>query len=112
MNILYNQLNKLRKPSTMVKILGIPLLWYNIGLTDRDTIKKDFYQKGYQTSQLFKNVPVWDKYAEPFFGKQLSILFSSGNAFMRGMMSDNDDKTQVNATLNQMKKEIEKDLGE
>ncbi len=112
MNLLYSQFSKFKKPLFVAKAIGIPLIWYNIGLIDRDTVKKDFYQKGYQTSQLFKTVPVWDKYAEPFFVKQLSILFSASNSFITGMLSDNTDKDRTIVTIKQMKKEIENDLQE
>lgn len=87
-----------------------PIAWYYIGTFDRDNIRKSMYCKGFNLSQKFKRYPVWDRYAEPIIVKQFSILFTGGNAFIKGMLSDNLNKQSVDKTLKQFNDEIQKEL--
>ena len=89
-----------------------PITWYYIGTFDRENIRSSMYNSGYNLSQRFKQYPTWDKYAEPIMVKQFSILFTGGNAFIKGMLSDNENKKSVNKTLNEFKNEIEKELND
>ncbi|QKF94669.1 hypothetical protein QKU48_gp1211 [Fadolivirus algeromassiliense] len=89
---------------------AFPLIWYQVGTFERDYVRKSMYDRGLSLSQRMKKYPVWDRYAEPIMVHQFSILFTGGNAFIKGMLSDNENKKIVNKTLDEFKKEVEKEL--
>ena len=68
------------------------------------------YNKGLTLSQKFKKYYYWDAYVEPFAIRQFAILFTAGNAFIKGMIADNEDKTKVALDMEQFKKDIEEEL--
>src|SRR5271169_3540757 len=88
----------------------IPLLWYYIGTHDKNVTRTIMFNKGLIMSQKFKKYPAWDNFVEPFMIRQFSILFSAGNAFIKGMVSDNDDKTIVNLALTELKENVQEEL--
>ena len=90
--------------------VATPLLWYYVGTYDRNYIRGKMYDKGYNLSQSFKQYPIWDNYAEPIILKQFSILFTGGNAFIKGMLSDNDDKANVDKILKEFESSVSKEL--
>lgn len=87
-----------------------PVLWYNLGKSDKNSVKQKMFYNGLVISQYFKQHPSWDKYAEPLLVKQFSILFTAGYSFLNGMMSDNDDKHSVKRVMDQLKNEIISEL--
>jgi hypothetical protein len=93
----------------MPYVIG-PILWYQVGTYDRNYIRTKMFDKGYNLSQKFKKYPAWDNYAEPMIIKQFSILFTGGNAFIKGMLSDNEDKAHVTQILEEFESNISKEL--
>ena len=92
------------------KSVTIPLIWYSLGYCDKENLKKNAYKSGYNISQYMKKYPTWDKYAEPFFIQQFSIIVSTGYSFIEGMISDNEDKITIGKNIIIMRKEIIDDL--
>ncbi len=100
---------KLFKYSSFV---ATPFIWYYIGTRDRDTIRRNMYNHGLNVSQKFKKYPVWDNCVEPFIIRQCLILFTAGNSFIKGMISDNKNKFIVDREFDNLKKEIVKELND
>lgn len=92
--------------------VGLPLMWYYTGTFERDNVKKYMFNKGLSLSQKFKKYPQWDNYVEPIIINQCSILFTGGNAFIKGLISDNDNIDDINQDLESYKKSIESDLND
>jgi hypothetical protein len=88
-------------------------LWYYIGTRDKKLLKTTMYNKGYNLSQKFKLWPAWDIYAEPLIINQFSILFTAGNAFIKGLISDNENdiKSDIDKYVTEVKSELG-DFGE
>lgn len=86
----------------------MPFIWYNIGTHDKKYTRIVMYNKGLALSQKFKRYPVWDAYVEIFAIRQFTILFTAGNAFIKGMVADNDDK--INVELDKFNNDIEEEL--
>lgn len=91
-------------------IVATPLAWYKLGLNDKNHIRKASFNKGRQLSSSFKQYPAWDKYVEPFFVKQFSILFTASHCFIEGMVSDNDNLDEIKKDLKSMHKDIEEEF--
>lgn len=87
-----------------------PMLWYKVGTYDRTYIRNKMYNKGYNLSQNFKDYPCWDNYMEPLLIKQFSILFTGGNSFIKGMLSDNEDKSKVSKILKELETDVSKEF--
>jgi len=85
-------------------------IWYTIGLLKKDTVRMYMYNMGLSLSQKCKKIPYWDKYVETFFIKQLAIMFAAGNSFVEGMVSDNDNKEEIEHELEEMRVEIKDEL--
>jgi hypothetical protein len=92
------------------KLVLVPLIWYGIGRPDKEKIRTNFHDKGYQLSQRFKNYPVWDRYAEPFFISQFTNIFIAGHSFLEGMASDNENQSRIQKKLDEMDKNIKKEM--
>ena len=90
----------------------MPISWYYIGTHEKEYVKKTMFNKGLALSQKFKKYPQWDNYVEPAIVKQASILFAGGNAFIKGMASDNEDKSKINKSIEMYKKDIETELND
>lgn len=88
----------------------VPLMWYYVGTHDREYVKKTMYYKGLKLSQRFKKYKQWDGIIEPFIVKQASIIFIGGNAFIKGMTSDNENKEEINKSIDFYKENIKKEL--
>lgn len=82
-----------------------PISWYYIGTRDEEHIKQVMYNKGLYISSQFKQYKVWDAYVEPSIIRQMSIIFKAGDAFIKGLVSDNDTDLLV-----EYKHDIEKEL--
>lgn len=85
-------------------------LWYKLSFIDQNNVKKNSFDIGFNLSQKFKPYPIWDKYIEPLFIKQFSIIFISGHSFLKGLISDNENKKQMDKYMNQMRKNIQKEI--
>ncbi len=87
-----------------------PLIWYYIGTHDKKYTRITMYNKGKILSHKFKKYPIWDAYVEPFAIRQFAILFTGGNAFIKGMISDNENTTEINLAMEQFKNDINEEL--
>lgn len=90
----------------------VPMVWYYLGTHDRELVKANMFNRGFNLSQRFKKYPFWDHAVEPLIVKQSSILFAAGNSFIKGMISDNDNSNELKDSLAIYKQEIEKELKE
>lgn len=90
----------------------LTFLWVKLSFLDKDNVKRKSFISGFNLSQKFKPYPVWDKYIEPLFIKQFSIIFISGHSFLSGLVSDNKNKKQINKYMNQMHDNISKEIKE
>lgn len=90
--------------------IGLPIVWYYAGTFERDNVKRYMFNKGFDLSQKFKKYPQWDNYVEPVIINQFSIIFTGGNAFIKGLISDNDNIEEISQDLESYKKSIEHDL--
>ena len=92
--------------------VSLPFLWFYIGSYDRQTLKSNMYIKGRNLSQTFKPIPYWDRYAEPIIINQFSNIFAAGNSFIKGLVSDNEDRESVNNSINRYRQDIDEELSE
>lgn len=90
--------------------LGIGLGWIYISSFDKIDAKKSAYNKGYMLSQKFKKYPSWDRYMEPFIINQFAFLFGVSNAFIKGLISDNEPNPFIKESLEEMNNEITEDI--
>ena len=102
--------SRFTKPWLYAKAIGIPLLWHGIGRPDKEDVRDNFYNKGYRLSQNFKDYPTWDRYAEPFLVSQFTNIFTAGNSFIEGMVSDNEDQKSIQSELDKMRNDIKDEL--
>ena len=91
-------------------IIVLPIMWYVLGMIDKEKAEKYMFNVGYLVSQKFKHLPHWDKYVEPIFIKQFSLLFVASNALLKGMISDNENVEQMTENLEQISSDIKNDL--
>ena len=89
-----------------IPYLMTPIIWWWVGTRDKNNIRKEMFNRGLKTSQYFKPCTGWDNYVEPLIIKQFSILFTAGNSFIKGMLSDNDNKNTVKKVLQDFKNDI------
>lgn len=88
-----------------------PCLWYYIGTKDKTLTREKMYNTGVTVSTNFKKYPAWDMIAEPFLIRQFSVLFTAGNSFIEGLVSDNTtNATFIEHELAQLKKDIQEEL--
>lgn len=90
--------------------VSIPLAWYYIGTLDKQILRNDMYNKGRSLSQKFKPIKAWDKYVEPMIVHRFAIIFSGGNSFIKGLLSDNEKTEDLNHTIEEYKQEIKEEL--
>lgn len=88
----------------------MPFVWYYLGTLDKKNVRTLSYGSGLLLSQKYKKYPAWDNYVEPMIIRQVSILDCVTHSFIKGMISDNDDKTSVNVAFDELKEEVKKDL--
>jgi hypothetical protein len=83
-------------------------MWYYVGTRDKKQLKIIMYNKGYNLSQKFKPYPAWDLYVEPLIINQFSVVFTAGNSFIKGLISDNDNeiKPNINRYVDEVKSEL------
>ena len=90
--------------------VSLPFVWYYLGTYDRQILRNDMYNRGRSLSQKFKLFPYWDRYMEPIIIRQFSTIFTAGNSFIKGMLSDNEDADGVHITLTSYRHEIDDEL--
>lgn len=91
--------------------IALGIAWRQIDNFDTDIYKKKAFNKGLQLSQKFKKYPSWDKYAEPLIVRQFGFIFSIGNSFIKGLISDNKgDNESILETIKGMKEQLDSDL--
>lgn len=73
--------------------------WNVLYLLDKEKSKEISFKKGYELSQKFKQFTVWDNYVEPLIINQFSFIFSVSNSFIKGMISDNKNKKDLEDKL-------------
>jgi len=100
------------KQNIYCKYIPFICTWYYIGAHEKKDINKYMFTSGYNLSQKFKRYSVWDNYVEPFLIKQFAILFSGGNSFIKGMISDNENNKDITNSVQQLKNDIIGDLDE
>ena len=89
---------------------SIPFMWYYIGTFDKQILRNDMYNRGRRLSQRFKPIKAWDKYVEPMIVRRFSIIFSGGNSFIKGLLSDNEKSEALKHTIAEYKHEIKEEL--
>ena len=91
-----------------------PIVWIKLAFMERDKVKKYTYNKGFYISQKYQKYYIWDKFVEPVIIRQWSIIFTAGNSFIKGMISDNADQENMEnlyeIELQEIKSEIEEEL--
>jgi|AntRauTorckE6833_2_1112554.scaffolds.fasta_scaffold45472_2 hypothetical protein len=90
--------------------IGLPVIWYSLGLVSAISIRKYMYNAGYYISHTCKKVPYWDKYVEPIFIRQFVIVFTASHSLIEGMVSDNENSEEVKQELEEMKDGIFEEL--
>lgn len=91
--------------------VALCLGWNYIDNFDTDAYKKKAFNKGLELSQKFKKYPSWDKYAEPLIVRQFGFIFSIGNSFIKGLISDNKEGSEaIEETIKDIKDELDVDL--
>lgn len=91
-------------------MISTPFVWYYLGTLDKKHVRAISYNAGLLLSQKYKKYPTWDAYAEPMIIKQVSILDCVTHSFIKGMISDNDDKILVNLAFDELKEDVKHDL--
>lgn len=90
--------------------VSMPFVWYYLGTLDKKNVRTISFSGGLVLSQKYKKYPAWDNYVEPLLIRQFSILDCAAHSFIKGMISDNDDKRDVNLAFDELKADIKKDL--
>jgi len=86
--------------------------WMVMGRVENNkSMKRYAFNKGYNFSQKFKKYWVWDACVEPVIVRQSYIVFTFGNAFIKGMISDNEEG-QKKEIMERYKEKIEEELKE
>lgn len=88
--------------------MGLPILWYQLGLYNVDKVKDKSFAKGLRLSERFKKYPAWDKIVEPFIIRQSTVIFIAGHSFIEGLTSDNPPSQHIEKELQKMDTEIDK----
>jgi len=104
------------KYSRFAKWVIIPIVWIKLCYSKKDNIKKYMHDKGLYVSHKFKGYKVWDSCIEPLFIKQCALLFTAGNSFLKGMISDNINQEEVQEEMEELyeyiQEEVEEDIDE
>lgn len=91
------------------------IVWKYIDSLESDATKKIAYEKGRDFSQSMKTKSTvlkvtWDDYFEPLIVKQFAVVFGVTNAFILGMLSDNDHISKsITDDLKMLKGDIDTD---
>lgn len=104
----------LNLPFPITLVLVVFSFFYLIKYLKQDTIRDSSFTFGKLVSSKCKKIKYvglfWDKFAEPFFIKQFVIIFTAINAFLKGLVSDNENTTIVQEELNKMQDDIKEEL--
>jgi len=85
--------------------------WIRMSFMDRRDVKQCMHQKGAKLSQKFQGYGVWDRFVEPWCIREFAVLFSAGNSFLKGMISDNVNQEEVQEGMEEMYSEVEGEIG-
>jgi len=91
-------------------LITMPLVWYYLGTMDKKYVRDISFTSGLLFSQKYKKYPAWDNYVEPMLIRQFSILDCAAHSFIKGMISDNENKKSVNLAFDELKNDIKNDL--
>lgn len=94
----------------LILTIGLPLVWYSLGLISIVVVRKYMFNTGYYISQSCKKVPYWDRYVEPIFIRQFTIFFTASHSLIEGMVSDNEDSEEIVEEMKKMKESILEDF--
>lgn len=86
------------------------LIWYNLSGLDKDKVRANSFNCGFNLSQRFKKYSSWDEYIEPLIIRQFGIIFISGHSFINGLISDNTNKKKITKYMDNMHESIEKEI--
>ncbi len=84
------------------KLLGLVTIgsvWYSSSKVDKKDMRKNMFDRGLNLSQKYKNYKAWDNFVEPFIITQFGLFFGAGHSFIKGMISDNDNKEKLSKKL-------------
>lgn len=90
--------------------LSMLYLWYKLYKCDREYVRKYFFEKGKMISGKMKFTKYWDLYAEPFIIKEFGIIFTAGNSFIKGLVSDNDDTEKIISNIEVLTEQVKEEL--
>jgi hypothetical protein len=65
---------------------------------------------GLLLSQKFKPFKCWDAFVEPFIIHQFGVFFIAGHSFIKGLVSDNNDKVGTQSALTNLENVIEQEF--
>jgi len=100
----------LRKITKFGPYVIAPMAWYYVGTHDKEIVKRNMFNRGLNLSQKFKRYPIWDIIIEPLVVRRASIVFIAGNSFIKGMVSDNDNKEEINKSIAVYTEDIKEEL--
>lgn len=89
---------------------GTAYVWYKLYQCDRKYVRTYMFNQGQNVSQKMKVIPYWDRYAEPFIIKEFGILFTAGNSFIKGLVSDNEDTESIKNSLEKYNSDVEQEI--
>ena len=95
---------------TYIKIASVAFTWHALSQCNKTQVRQYCYNKGLQLSQKFKLFRGWDYYIEPLIINQCAVIFVAGNAFIEGLVSDNEDKSQTNQQLDDFHQTIQEEI--
>jgi hypothetical protein len=98
------------KAGRLVPIGVLTFGWYQINRFDTEKWKQLSYLKGEQISLKYSRYQAWNSIAEPFIVRQFAFLFSVGNEFIRGLVSDN--REQMSESIRELEKTVDDELSE
>lgn len=68
------------------------------------------YLKGVGLSKRMKFVPFWDSWVEPYIVRQVGVLFAGGSGFIDGLVSDNDNRVEIEMEIAEMQQHVVEEL--
>ncbi len=84
--------------------------WYRINSFDQEKWRQLSFSKGQEISVKYNHYRAWNEFAEPFIVRQFAFLFSVGNEFVRGLVSDN--REQMDGSIKELTKTVDDELSQ
>ena len=84
--------------------------WYHLYRFDDEKYKLQAYNKGRDLTMKYGHYSGWNSVLEPFIIRQFGLLFGIGNAFLRGLVSDNGDDAATAEAITALEASVESDL--